>query len=408
MPILIKGTDFTDGDQVTAVALDALVDSATFDSGAVDASTTALSGGAIIVKDLGVTAAKLETATNGQLMIGNGTGFTKAALTAGTGITITNGSGAITIAAGVTGANPSATIAGAAVNGTASTFMRSDAVPALSLTIAQLNSAVTDADVAILGANTFTALQTFKAGADIASATAIDLTAATGNTVVITGTTPSTSLTMTAGQQMLLLPSGAWPMTFHATTMNINGGVSYTCAAGDRVFAAKDLAGVIRVSVIKQDGTSLVAVTSGAGDHEVVVTTSNGHGSTSTYIRRFTTTQSSVGTAITYADSATLGGTFTINEAGLYSLYYGDAGSINGNFGISLNSSELTTSILSITAASRLCVTNASNSAGNRPTAVSVVVKLAASDVIRAHDDISMGGSTAYQLIFRIRRIGSV
>ena len=101
MPILIKGTDFTDGDQVTALKLDALVDSATFASGAVDASTTALSGGAIIVKDLGVTAAKLEAATNGQLMIGNGTGFTKAALTAGTNIAVTNASGAVTL--GLTG-----------------------------------------------------------------------------------------------------------------------------------------------------------------------------------------------------------------------------------------------------------------------------------------------------------------
>jgi len=41
--------------------------------------------------------------------------------------------------------------------------------------------------------------------------------------------------------------------------MNINGGVSYTCAAGDRIYAVKDLAGVIRVSVFKQDGTSVVA-----------------------------------------------------------------------------------------------------------------------------------------------------
>ena len=111
---------------------------------------------------------------------------------------------------------------------------------------------------AILGANTFTALQTLSTGADIASATAVDLTAATGNAVVITGTTTSTSLTMTAGQQMILLPSAAWPLTFHATTMNINGGVSYTCAAGDRIYAVKDLANVIRVSVLKQDGTAVV------------------------------------------------------------------------------------------------------------------------------------------------------
>jgi len=64
---------------------------------------------------------------------------------------------------------------------------------------------------------------------------------------------------MTAGQQMILLPSAAWPLTYHATTMNINGGVSYTCAAGDRIYAVKDLADVIRVSVLKQDGTSVVA-----------------------------------------------------------------------------------------------------------------------------------------------------
>mgnify|MGYP003672019661 CR=1 FL=1 len=117
---------------------------------------------------------------------------------------------------------------------------------------------------AILGANTFTALQTEAAGADIASATATDLTAATGNTVVITGTTPATSLTMTAGQQMILIAAAAWPLTYDATTMNIVGGVSYTCAAGDRLYVTKDVDNVIRVSVNKQDGTSVVAAASDA------------------------------------------------------------------------------------------------------------------------------------------------
>lgn len=43
------------------------------------------------------------TPTNGQLLIGNGTGFVRAALTQGTGITITNGSGSVTVTnAGVT------------------------------------------------------------------------------------------------------------------------------------------------------------------------------------------------------------------------------------------------------------------------------------------------------------------
>jgi len=47
------------------------------------------------------------TYTNGQLLIGNTTGntLTKATLTAGTGISITNGSGSITIAATASGDN---------------------------------------------------------------------------------------------------------------------------------------------------------------------------------------------------------------------------------------------------------------------------------------------------------------
>jgi hypothetical protein len=130
---------------------------------------------------------------------------------------------------------------------------------------------------AILGANTFTALQTQAAGADIASATAVDLTAATGNVVVITGTTTSTSLTMTKGQQMTLVAAAAWPLTFHATTMNINGGVSYTCAAGDRLYVVKDDDDVIRVSVTKQDGTSVAA----ASDGHLVTFTDSGSGITS-------------------------------------------------------------------------------------------------------------------------------
>jgi hypothetical protein len=43
------------------------------------------------------------TPTNGQLLIGNGTGFTLATLTAGSGITVTNNAGSITITNSSTG-----------------------------------------------------------------------------------------------------------------------------------------------------------------------------------------------------------------------------------------------------------------------------------------------------------------
>jgi len=61
--------------------------------------------------------------TNGQLLIGNGTGYSLNTLTAGTGITVTNGAGTITLAssgltsfsAGTTGFTPSSPTSGAVV-----------------------------------------------------------------------------------------------------------------------------------------------------------------------------------------------------------------------------------------------------------------------------------------------------
>lgn len=58
MAILVTGKTWTN-EQITPAGLNETANSATFAAGAVDGSTTALSGGAIIVKDLGVTDAKL-------------------------------------------------------------------------------------------------------------------------------------------------------------------------------------------------------------------------------------------------------------------------------------------------------------------------------------------------------------
>ena len=109
-----------------------------------------------------------------------------------------------------------------------------------------------------------TGLLNVNDGADIASATTVDLTAATGNTVRITGTTPITAFTMNAGQQMELVAVGALPLTYHATTMNINGGASYTCSANDRLRVFKDGSGVIQVNVTKQAGDAIADLASQA------------------------------------------------------------------------------------------------------------------------------------------------
>lgn len=59
MPIIIKGKTFTATEQVTSTKLHQLVDSATFDPAAADGVTLEVSAGALRVKDLGVTGAKL-------------------------------------------------------------------------------------------------------------------------------------------------------------------------------------------------------------------------------------------------------------------------------------------------------------------------------------------------------------
>lgn len=116
----------------------------------------------------------------------------------------------------------------------------------------------------------------------------------------------------------------------------------------------------------------------------VRVHTGNGHGSTNTKIRRFTTELTATGTAITYADSAANGGSFTINESGVYTVSYCDrVNTGTANFGISVNTSEATTNIQSIIASNRFAVgTSAADYA-----CVCVTMRLDAGDVVRAHTD---------------------
>lgn len=61
MPILATGNTFATGDSVTATTLNNAVNNATFAADAVDNATTQLSGGAVIVKDGGITPSKLST-----------------------------------------------------------------------------------------------------------------------------------------------------------------------------------------------------------------------------------------------------------------------------------------------------------------------------------------------------------
>jgi hypothetical protein len=132
--------------------------------------------------------------------------------------------------------------------------------------------------------------------------------------------------------------------------------------------------------------------------------TANGHGSTNTTIRRFSTSVEATGSAITYADSSTAGATFTINVDGIYAITYCDQFNASDVFGISLNSSQLTTAISAITAADRLSsgVTPAANSASH----CSWTGPLSAGDVIRPHTNGSASGAAGARTNFTIAKIG--
>lgn len=130
-------------------------------------------------------------------------------------------------------------------------------------------------------------------------------------------------------------------------------------------------------------------------DDEIFVRTGNGSGSTNTLVTRFQTAViNSGGTSMTYADSATLGGSITINESGIYSF---TARSIAGTeMSITRNATTF-----SFTAADTL---TAGRSTASESNAVSAVVKCAATDIIRLVTQ-STSGSTDTKIFLRAKRI---
>lgn len=97
----------------------------------------------------------------------------------------------------------------------------------------------------------------FGYGADIASAATLDLTNADGQIKRVTGTVAVSSVTLANGQTAVLFPTAALPLTYNATTNPLQGGVSYTCSAGDALIYWKDNSGVLHNQIIKVDGKAL-------------------------------------------------------------------------------------------------------------------------------------------------------
>jgi len=132
--------------------------------------------------------------------------------------------------------------------------------------------------------------------------------------------------------------------------------------------------------------TSAASTVTGPRSQVIVSSGNSSNGSTNTRIRRFTVTEMTIGTDITYADSATLGGSFTINSDGVYAISYTDDYTASRSFGISVNGTALSTNIQSITYAQgkRAVATNPANSS---PAVAAWTGFLAAGAIVRAQND---------------------
>lgn len=140
---------------------------------------------------------------------------------------------------------------------------------------------------------------------------------------------------------------------------------------------------------------------------EIWVYGGNGFGSTNTKSRRYTTVGLNIGSDITLTQSSTSGDSFTINSDGIYTAVAIDTrnGAGSTQFGISKNSSQLTTSIPSITITDVLTVAQCNS--GDRSVNAVFTGKLVKGDVLRCHGDGSADATANIEVMFRITKISN-
>lgn len=98
-----------------------------------------------------------------------------------------------------------------------------------------------------------------KHGADVASASTIDLDAASGVLIDVTGTTTITAITLSDGRERVVRFTGALVLT-NGASLVLPGGQNITTAAGDYAIFRGYSAGVVRcVDYIRKNGYPLTA-----------------------------------------------------------------------------------------------------------------------------------------------------
>ncbi|MEQ1600099.1 MAG: hypothetical protein ABL880_12125, partial [Methylotenera sp.] len=111
---------------------------------------------------------------------------------------------------------------------------------------------------ASLASNTFTGKQNFAAATDIACASTINLSTATGNTGKLTGNTQVNAITLTDGTWFQAVFTGTPILAYNATTQKLNSnGTNIQVVAGDSIWYFA-LNGIVYGIFQRADGSSVV------------------------------------------------------------------------------------------------------------------------------------------------------
>lgn len=263
-----------------------------------------------------------------------------------------------------------------------------------------------ESDPATIAAQIDLLVQQFKAAIPQLNAAFIALnflstnsTSANSDTIA----TGSTTITVQAAKSYVAGMTVKVASTASATNWMLGEVTAYDSGTGQLTFYARHING----SGTFADWTvSLAATQQAVGTHLIVAHTGNGHGSSGTKIPRLSTLLTNLGTAMTYADSATAGPSITINEDGTYFFAVSDRNSAgDSHTGLTVNAPDLTASITSSLVVPYLLGPYGQAASGDVSTC-SVTAKLTAGDVVRLHTS-GNGDSIDSSRFLRAEKIGN-
>ena len=138
-----------------------------------------------------------------------------------------------------------------------------------------LGAAASGANSDITSLTGITGLINEAQGSNIASASTINLSTATGNYVHITGTTTITAITLAQGAERTIVFDGALTFT-NGASLILPSGANITTAAGDTAIVRGEAAGVVRcVDYMRANGVAIVGETYASSAENIAGTIEN-------------------------------------------------------------------------------------------------------------------------------------